>query len=171
MSPVQFDDCSHRFAIKTPRTAQTTVLYAQQCRQCKRANGCAIDCRNMRPPMNVGHHPRNICPRTSRTFVPRPETRVHPVSKTHWATRWRHLLLECASSLASSQLNPMSFESLRIMSCQFSGDFLVSCSCCWGSSLKLVSVFCSPSSLSRARAICTPYRTLKGLNPNRCLTQ
>jgi len=44
--------------------------------------------------------------------------------------RWRQLLLECASSPASSQVNPMSFKSLRIMSCQFSWVFLVSWSCC-----------------------------------------
>jgi len=47
------------------------------------------------------------------------KTWVHLVSKTHWATRWRQLLLGCASSLASSQLNPMSFKSFRIMFCQF----------------------------------------------------
>jgi len=42
------------------------------------------------------------------------------VSKAHWATRRRQLLLGCASSLASSQLNPVSFKSLRITSRQFS---------------------------------------------------
>ena len=31
------------------------------------------------------------------------ETWVHPVSKTHWATHWSQLLLECAGSSASSQ--------------------------------------------------------------------
>jgi len=42
------------------------------------------------------------------------------VSKAHWAARRRQLLQGCASSLASSQLNPVSFKSLRITSCQFS---------------------------------------------------
>ena len=60
----------------------------------------------------------------------RPETLVHPVLKTHWATRGHQLLLECANSLASSEVNPISFKSLLIMSCHFFRVFLVSCSSC-----------------------------------------
>ena len=39
--------------------------------------------------------------------------------KTHWAPHWRRLFRVCANSSASSQVNPMSFKSFRIMSCQF----------------------------------------------------
>ena len=51
-------------------------------------------------------------------------TGVHPVSLTQLSTHLRQLLLQCANSIASFQVNPMSFKSLRIMSCQFSGAFL-----------------------------------------------
>ena len=49
------------------------------------------------------------------------------MSTTH--TRRRQLLLQCASSLASSQLNPMSSKSLHITSCQ--GGSVAERLACW----------------------------------------
>ena len=82
------------------------------------------------------------------------ETWVHPVSKTHWATRWSQLLLECASSSASSQSvrcpsNPSSLLTfpdflLMLLRFQFKVCFIHcnNCNCCCRSSTAQFQWYC-----------------------------
>ena len=49
----------------------------------------------------------------------RPQSLVHPVSKTHWATRRRQPSLLTASCCATSQVMPMLFKSCCMVSIQF----------------------------------------------------
>ena len=96
----------------------------------------------------------NDCQRTL-AFLPSLDLTVHPVTKTHWATRRRQPSLLAASCCATSQVMPMLFKSCCMVSIQFFRGlpgFLfvpltVQCTTCFGSLLSSIRRTC-PSHLS-----------------------